>query len=212
MGLALLAFGCSLISAKGPHCVWYGQECGKTDRNVTRVCASNRTAKPIDDKIAEDVLRRRCPHLFENGGSYIHHIYPDVQFREIRSFPSLESFPVRARPQASNRRRKRSTPRSRRSRLGNNNFQFLIRESLSAISAEPPKTCCDAGQIGEMNEGMRMAESIFGRCATCVKNMFRLICDITCGPEQSRYMKVTKKTKEGNSTKEYVNEIEVRSQ
>ncbi|XP_066583703.1 NPC intracellular cholesterol transporter 1 homolog 1b-like isoform X2 [Prorops nasuta] len=54
-----------------------------------------------------------------------------------------------------------------------------------------PKTCCDPKQIAEADTQMTMAEGIFGRCSTCIKNMFRLICDITCGPEHSNYLQPT---------------------
>lgn len=52
------------------HCVWYG-ECGRTERNVTRVCVNDTIALPINDPDAEDLLQKRCPHLFEDGSTYI---------------------------------------------------------------------------------------------------------------------------------------------
>ncbi|XP_014484242.1 PREDICTED: Niemann-Pick C1 protein-like [Dinoponera quadriceps] len=58
-----------------------------------------------------------------------------------------------------------------------------------------------------MSHSMTMAEGLFGRCATCVRNMFRLICDLTCSPEHSRFLNVTKKGKQGEI--EYVEEVEV---
>ncbi|XP_032670245.1 NPC intracellular cholesterol transporter 1 homolog 1b-like isoform X2 [Odontomachus brunneus] len=70
-----------------------------------------------------------------------------------------------------------------------------------------PKTCCDAGQIATMSTSMKLADSIYGRCPTCVRNMFRLICDLTCSPEHSRFLKVTKTGKDGKL--EYVEEVEV---
>lgn len=54
---------------------------------------------------------------------------------------------------------------------------------------------------------MIMAEGIFGRCPTCLKNMFRLICDMTCNSEHRRFVKVTKSIKEDDI--EYVHEVDV---
>ncbi|KAG7199591.1 hypothetical protein KM043_014196 [Ampulex compressa] len=60
-----------------------------------------------------------------------------------------------------------------------------------------------------MNTNMQMAEGIFGRCATCAKNLFRLICDFTCGQDQSRFMEVTKSDVD-KSGKRFVTEVEIR--
>lgn len=72
---------------------------------------------------------------------------------------------------------------------------------------ESPITCCDANQILTMDNSMTMAENIFGRCQTCVRNMYRLICDVTCSPEQGRFVKVTNSSEENGA--EYVVESEV---
>jgi len=32
--------------------------------------AKNITAQPINDAEAEEILQKRCPHFFENDGSY----------------------------------------------------------------------------------------------------------------------------------------------
>ncbi|CAL1681672.1 unnamed protein product [Lasius platythorax] len=72
---------------------------------------------------------------------------------------------------------------------------------------ESPETCCNADQIITMDTSMGMAEGIFGRCAICVRNMFRLICDLTCSPEQGRFVKVTKNDTDAGI--EYVVESEI---
>ncbi|XP_036144455.1 NPC intracellular cholesterol transporter 1 homolog 1b [Monomorium pharaonis] len=74
-------------------------------------------------------------------------------------------------------------------------------------NGESPKTCCDAKQIATMASNMGTAESIFGRCPTCVRNMFRLICDMTCSHEQGRFVKVTNSSEDNGL--EYVVESEV---
>ncbi|XP_016843552.1 NPC intracellular cholesterol transporter 1 homolog 1b [Nasonia vitripennis] len=57
---------------------------------------------------------------------------------------------------------------------------------------DDPPTCCDAEQISTMADNMNMAEQVFGRCSTCLRNLFRSICDFTCAADQSRFMNATK--------------------
>ncbi|CAL7944120.1 unnamed protein product [Xylocopa violacea] len=53
-----------------------------------------------------------------------------------------------------------------------------------------------------------MAENVFGRCPTCLKNIFKLLCDLTCSPKQSEFLNVTKTNKD-EEYGEYVEEIQV---
>lgn len=53
-----------------------------------------------------------------------------------------------------------------------------------------------------------MADGIFGRCPTCSQNYFKLICDLSCSPEQDRFMRVTKSAV-NEDNKEYATAIEV---
>lgn len=39
-----------------------------------------------------------------------------------------------------------------------------------------------------MDESMGSAESVFGRCPTCLQNMIKSICSFSCAPDQSRFM------------------------
>lgn len=84
----------------------------------------------------------------------------------------------------------------------------LFRANLS----DSPELCCDADNVKTLTENLNMAESIFGRCPTCLRNAYKLLCDLTCSPEQSKFLHVTKKdnyTTESGKRKEYVKEIEV---
>ncbi|XP_076221530.1 NPC intracellular cholesterol transporter 1 homolog 1b isoform X2 [Nomia melanderi] len=73
-------------------------------------------------------------------------------------------------------------------------------------STDTPKLCCDSGNIETLLGQINMIESIFGRCPTCVRNALLLICDLTCSPEQSRFLRVTQTR--NNSKGTYVSEIE----
>lgn len=87
-------------------------------------------------------------------------------------------------------------------------FHFCVNVSDS------PELCCDADNVKTLIENLNMAESIFGRCPTCLKNVYKLLCDLVCSPEQSKFLRVTKTgnnyTTESGKRKEYVEEIEVR--
>ncbi|KAG6801155.1 NPC intracellular cholesterol transporter 1 1b [Apis mellifera caucasica] len=78
---------------------------------------------------------------------------------------------------------------------------------------DSPELCCDADNVKTLIENLNMAESIFGRCPTCLKNVYKLLCDLVCSPEQSKFLRVTKTgnnyTTESGKRKEYVEEIEV---
>lgn len=84
--------------------------------------------------------------------------------------------------------------------------------SLPNVS-DSPELCCDADNVKTLIENLNMAESIFGRCPTCLKNVYKLLCDLVCSPEQSKFLRVTKTgnnyTTESGKRKEYVEEIEV---
>lgn len=54
-----------------------------------------------------------------------------------------------------------------------------------------------------------MADSIFGRCSTCIKNMIRGICDFTCAPDQSRFMEVKNQSLNEETQKNYITEVNV---
>ncbi|XP_046615474.1 NPC intracellular cholesterol transporter 1 homolog 1b-like [Neodiprion virginianus] len=76
---------------------------------------------------------------------------------------------------------------------------------------DTPLVCCDAQQIIDMDSSMSMAEGVFGRCATCAKNMFRSICDFSCAPDQSRFMynvEILNATVD-DEVVQYINEVQI---
>ena len=73
---------------------------------------------------------------------------------------------------------------------------------------DTPEVCCDVDNIKFLVKQMGMGEGILGRCRTCLINAFKLICDLSCSPEQSRFMRVSK-ADVNNENKEYVKELEV---
>ncbi|XP_053973229.1 NPC intracellular cholesterol transporter 1 homolog 1b-like [Hylaeus volcanicus] len=96
------------------------------------------------------------------------------------------------------------------SRINDTKVAMLLRDKCPQYfkDTDDPRLCCDVTNIRTLLSQMNMIEGIFGRCSTCVKNAYKLICDLSCSPEQSRFIKVTK-TDKNNEGKEYVKEIEV---
>lgn len=70
--------------------------------------------------------------------------------------------------------------------------------------------CCSAKQVITMEESIQMAEGIFGRCQTCLKNLLKSICGLACDPDQDRYITVTEKNFSEIYQKEYVNRVDFR--
>lgn len=54
-----------------------------------------------------------------------------------------------------------------------------------------PKTCCDTKQLTTFDQNIRMASSILQRCPSCLSNFVKHICEYTCSPRQSSFVKVT---------------------
>lgn len=67
------------------------------------------------------------------------------------------------------------------------NEKYLI--GLKILGNEP--VCCDANQVTRMVGSLRMAEGIFARCQTCLKNMMKSICSMTCAKDHSRFLNTT---------------------
>ncbi|CAK9827722.1 NPC intracellular cholesterol transporter 1 [Anthophora retusa] len=79
---------------------------------------------------------------------------------------------------------------------------------LDVSDSSAPKLCCDADNIITMIDKIALADNVFGRCPTCIKNIFKLICDLSCSPEQSKFLNVTK-SKINEEGQEYADELEV---
>ncbi len=58
-------------------------------------------------------------------------------------------------------------------------------------------TCCAPDQIANIANQFGMAKLMLGRCPSCYYNFRSLFCAMTCSPDQSRFLTITKT---GNST------------
>lgn len=71
------------------------------------------------------------------------------------------------------------------------------------VQGDPVSTCCDEQQLHEFNENIKIASSLLNRCPSCMQNFARHICDFTCNPKQSDFIKV-KNIKLNEHKREYL--------
>lgn len=69
------------------------------------------------------------------------------------------------------------------------NSQTLI--AYFHLHAETDLVCCDKNMLQKLDDNLKKASGIFGRCQSCMRNMQLSICALTCSPQQSRFMTPT---------------------
>ncbi|XP_061516670.1 NPC intracellular cholesterol transporter 1 isoform X3 [Anopheles gambiae] len=62
---------------------------------------------------------------------------------------------------------------------------LLVEDATGSIN-----TCCDAAQVKVLNKNVALAANFLSRCPSCMANLVRHMCDFTCSPQQSSFMKV----------------------
>ena len=65
-----------------------------------------------------------------------------------------------------------------------------------------PALCCDDQQVNDILTNFKQAEAILGRCPTCYYNFRVNFCDMTCRPDQSKFL--NPEVIEGNFTECYI--------
>ncbi|KAJ6638858.1 NPC intracellular cholesterol transporter 1 like 1b [Pseudolycoriella hygida] len=68
--------------------------------------------------------------------------------------------------------------------------------------------CCDDVQVRKISTNFKQAEGIFGRCKSCMKNMVKSICSVSCAPDHSRYVTPTEVLTSWDG-REYINAVEI---
>ena len=48
--------------------------------------------------------------------------------------------------------------------------------------------CCSKSQVSDLQTNFALIDSIIGRCPSCARNMRKLFCDMTCRPDQSKFL------------------------
>jgi len=87
---------------------------------------------------------------------------------------------------------------------------LLQKESLSELEEYCPelllthgnKLCCDASQIANLVDNLKVPEAILINCPACFNNFRRSVCEFTCSPKQSLFVNITQ-TEPFTSEEEY---------
>ncbi|KAF4517183.1 hypothetical protein B566_EDAN005615 [Ephemera danica] len=61
----------------------------------------------------------------------------------------------------------------------------LIKEGQQTV------TCCDLKQLQSLDANINLAANFLKRCPSCMRNLVRHFCDMTCSPEHSNFINVT---------------------
>ncbi|XP_017042857.1 NPC intracellular cholesterol transporter 1 isoform X1 [Drosophila ficusphila] len=69
------------------------------------------------------------------------------------------------------------------------------------------KFCCDKTQVELLNKNVELAGHILDRCPSCIENLVRHICQFTCSPHQSEFMRVVATDK--NKDVEYITSVDL---
>ncbi|XP_044315818.1 NPC intracellular cholesterol transporter 1 isoform X1 [Drosophila rhopaloa] len=77
-------------------------------------------------------------------------------------------------------------------------LELLKRRCGFLLENSENKFCCDKQQVELLNKNVELAGNFLDRCPSCMENLVRHICQFTCSPKQSEFMKVvaTEKNKE----------------
>lgn len=71
------------------------------------------------------------------------------------------------------------------------NYCTVIVVSNLLIITGPPKLCCDSAQLNTLDENVKLVANFIMRCPSCFNNLLAHICELTCSPHQSQFVKVT---------------------
>ena len=88
--------------------------------------------------------------------------------------------------------------------------EILLRRCPDIYKDSSTPVCCTPGQVRTMEDSIQMAEGIFGRCQTCLKNLLKGICGLACDQDQSEYVTILEKRNNTFLQKEYVYNVEYR--
>lgn len=88
--------------------------------------------------------------------------------------------------------------------------EILLRRCPDIYQDPSKLVCCTPVQVKTMESSIQMAEGIFGRCQTCLKNLLKGICGLACDPEQDKYISILEQRYSSIYQKDYVHSVEYR--
>lgn len=87
-------------------------------------------------------------------------------------------------------------------------IEIIQRRCPEYHSSPDDLVCCTPQSLKIMDESIAYAESVYGRCPTCLKNLVRSICAFSCSPAASNF--VNRYTTPDFSGVEYIHAIDFR--
>lgn len=88
--------------------------------------------------------------------------------------------------------------------------EILLRRCTDFFPNASTPVCCTPGQVLTMEDSIQMAEGIFGRCQTCLKNMMKGICGVACDPNQDKYLTILEERFSVQTSRNYAYRVEYR--
>ncbi|XP_050298712.1 NPC intracellular cholesterol transporter 1 isoform X2 [Anthonomus grandis grandis] len=72
---------------------------------------------------------------------------------------------------------------------------------------DPSNVCCDDAQLDTMSTNINLAANFLKRCPTCLANLVKNICEMTCSPRQSEFLQVKKTEVNPTTNQTYITDI-----
>ncbi|KAJ8965134.1 hypothetical protein NQ314_004359 [Rhamnusium bicolor] len=73
----------------------------------------------------------------------------------------------------------------------------------------PGATCCSEDQLQSFDTSIKMAANFLKRCPSCMANLVRHLCSMTCSPDQSKFIDVKGTAVNAKTNKTYITAIDV---
>lgn len=73
----------------------------------------------------------------------------------------------------------------------------------------PNATCCDDRQLMSFDTNILMAANFLKRCPSCMTNLVRHLCRMTCSPHQSDFIDIKKTAVNSKTNQTYITEIDL---
>jgi len=71
----------------------------------------------------------------------------------------------------------------------------LLSDVCPHLMQDDLRLCCSTRQLKDLKQNFILPENLLGRCPACLANFRKNFCDLTCRPDQSLFVNVTKRVK-----------------
>ncbi|XP_074041055.1 NPC intracellular cholesterol transporter 1 isoform X3 [Leptinotarsa decemlineata] len=91
--------------------------------------------------------------------------------------------------------------------LNNTSALEILKRRCPALASEP--VCCSPSQIFNFDHNLAIAESLLSRCPACFNNFLEQICELSCSPKQSTFMKINATETDEASNTTYITAVDI---